>query len=346
MTIDRDILLNTLQKCLPGVESGASTVDGADAFYFTNDTIYAQSSVIAVSVPFAPIGWNFGVKAVEFYNLIKRFSGSIDINLKDNKIIVKAGKAKATLAILDNFIEDELSGITGWLNLPSNFNDALYNAFIPSNKTNFSGTYIVDNNMYSTDRIKLNHCILNGDYFDSIWINDTVAKTVIKFGDFTQYKNASGFIYFKNDDGLILRAKKLNAEQYPITQIKKYFSLIENLDNRLPFPDDLVDAVNRATPLSDTSNKMTVVELTFSDEGITVSASRTSGEYVETVGWSEPDLWDGEPVTIKIDANHLIYGIKHGSYFRIFEMERSGEKIKTMVIYSDNSEHIIMTVQE
>jgi hypothetical protein len=338
--INRAIFLSSLEKCLPGVDTGNISIEGADTFHFHKNTITTANNLITVNAPFAfPEPIDIFVKALDFYNLIKRLSAvEIDLALKNDRIIVKAGKAKATLAPLT--IKQETFSIQdAWKPLSADFIPSFELCYIPLNKSQMAGIFVNSKGIYSTDRIKINYVPHTCKDMTTFWINDIVIKAIIKYKDFSSFQYSDGLVGFRTDDGLEFIVKRLNDESYPIKIIENYMLIAEQAGDRLDVPDELSDAITRAIPMADIGT----ITLDILQDKIVVSSEKDTGIYEEEISYSG-GLQDA--VKIRVSCNHLLYGIKRGSHFKVLQMERGKDKFNTLIIYSDKGIHLINTLQE
>ena len=109
VTIDDLIewLSSVLTVAMPGIETGNSTLSGADAFIFHSGRIYSYNDLISVAVPIEQAGLveesiEGAVHADEFFKVISKFpSDEIEFEVAEKKWVLKNGKAKAELTLME-----------------------------------------------------------------------------------------------------------------------------------------------------------------------------------------------------------------------------------------------------
>ena len=86
ISIEKANLIAALKKVMPGVEKGATVIDGADQLLFTGASVSSYNGEIAVSAPCDTQNVSFSVKGADFYNLVSRMSDvMISLEIVDNK---------------------------------------------------------------------------------------------------------------------------------------------------------------------------------------------------------------------------------------------------------------------
>lgn len=337
MQVNKTALQAALEKCLPGLDKSS------DIFYIDTDVISTSNALINVNVPFDfDEDMKFAVKADDLYNLLKKFSmDEIDLSIKDNKIIVKNGKAKATLSILNQTMPSTWPTIlpVSYVNLPDNFMSMLERCYIPNNTTQMSGIYILEGKMCSTDLKKFNVCTLS-EPMPMMWLNDQTVKALLKQKAHTRYFLRAGVISFRTDDGSTLNSRGLNAENYPIKVVEQYVGLIENSDAvEVELPETLVDVIKRASPLAEKTVDGSFVSLEFTLDGVKI-VTETSGNSYEELCEFDCEL---EAPAIFLDYKHCLYGLSRGTKAKIITTTRSNNELTILVLTNEQSLHILAT---
>ena len=67
-------MVDAMRAVLPGVDKGASGIDGANLFLFKNDRLFTYNGVTSVSVPFPLGGMKFGVNATNFFAFVSKLN--------------------------------------------------------------------------------------------------------------------------------------------------------------------------------------------------------------------------------------------------------------------------------
>jgi hypothetical protein len=221
--------------------------------------------------------------------------------------------------------------------LPENFMDVLERCYIPSNTSQLSGIYIVDTLMASTDRAKMNLATLDSS-MPMLWLHDTTVKALLKVKDFTHYIVRNGVFALRSESATFM-LKVLNAENYPIKVIQQYDTTVSEAEvEEFELPEGLVDAIKRASPMSEKTEEGAFISLEFCEDGVIVSSSKTNGTYEETVEFDCAI----ETMPLLLDVRHLLYGLGRGSTAKLVKTERNGDVMQLFVIENIDSRHILV----
>ena len=95
MVVQKKALMESLKMAMPGIETGNSTLSGADAFIFHSGRIYSYNDLISVAVPIEQAGLveesiEGAVHADEFFKVISKFpSDEIEFEVAEKKWVLK-----------------------------------------------------------------------------------------------------------------------------------------------------------------------------------------------------------------------------------------------------------------
>lgn len=327
MKLNRLKLINDLKRVLPGVESGNSILDGADTISFTENSILSYNDSIAVSVP-TSTGIIGSVKSKEFFNLLQKLKDDeITAVVKKNKLIIKCGKVKADLKLvestitkyLDNLGLDELK----WKKVKKGFIDSLKLCRLSGSTSPYRGIYVNDDVMMSTDEIRVAVAHLEGEY-TPFWIDDCCVNELLKVDvSMTEISVVEGWVHFKEDNGAIFSCKTNNVNKYPfdaLYSIKQEKAVEKKGDAKGTLPKTFKEVVDRVSVLSEDLQGFSVVELKFTTDNIVLSCNRDAGSIKETITWDEP-LKLKEEVTTSADAGFLIEASSKSMDFYVTKYE-------------------------
>jgi hypothetical protein len=345
MEVKRKVLQEALQRCMPGVETGKTLLEGADTFIFSGGKIYSYNDSISVAVP-SPVDLTGAVKAKDLYDLISKLKGE-EIKLVDsgeNSWKIKAGGATVELVLLESSLMEKIKGLVvdskGWKELPTRFMEGLSLCRFSGNHSQLSGVYVEDSAMVATDEIRINWFDLDKE-IDSFWLSDSTTAELLKIPGMTEYLVSDTWVHFKTEDGTIFSCRKLHHAQYPYKKLRgiidNYAKTKEDISHQLP--SGLVEAVDRAATFSMEIQDHPTVRLTFKKEYLEVYAQRSTGKYQEKVLWDEPITEDFEPVVLYVDFSMIAYGLKRSKTFYI------REKTKRIVFQGANMIHILSTFE-
>ena len=107
MKINKELLLDALKKCMPGIDLSDKMTVGSDCFYFKNGYVYSLNNTCSVAVNLGDDlkELNGNVKADEFHKIISKLSGNIILDVDGTNWNIKCGKAKITIALLTKTID-------------------------------------------------------------------------------------------------------------------------------------------------------------------------------------------------------------------------------------------------
>jgi len=308
MIVNRKLLVDQLSMVLPATGTGP---EGSSRVVFENNALSAYNGHIAIEVPCSMKDIACSVNASELTTILRRFdTAECDISLTEDKFIIKAGKAKASLKLFpivhsSCLFLDRPTGIP----FPSDYHDALATCHIPGNKHLLAGAFFSGTSAVSTDGMRINHVTLSEDT-NKFWINDTAIKTILKYGNvFTQYAITDGHVWFRNDE-LVIAVNRLNDELYKIDKVKAYVETCKDVDT-VYIPEGLYAVVQRSAPFTETEQSLQPIQLSFLPTGIYVAVDTAHGAYEEMVEF-EDELPVAEE-TVRVDYAHLLYALKRSN---------------------------------
>lgn len=351
MTISRKVILEILKKAKPGIETGNAVLQGADAFVFHDGKVFTYNDSIAVSIPLNVEGLmgegvEGAVHADEFFKIISRFS-SDELNFvmsEDGNWIIKCGRAKATMTLMDFDFNERLRGIStdekAWVKLPDDFNEALGCCSMTANKTPMSGIYFNGNKVISTDGYRINVFNTNGD-FSPFWISDQSVNEIMKFSDFTSYQLQGNWIHFMTEKGTVFSVKTLGCDKFPKDKILTVMNVSQPNENDFSavFPKTLMEVIDRANAFSMDISQHSAIRLVLSKKNIEVSSERSSGNYVEKVAWDEELKDDIEPTTVYVDPTMMSFVLKRSLRFYILH----NNSVPRLIFVTEKSQHLMST---
>lgn len=358
MNISRKILLESLKKAMPGIESGNQTVQGADAFVFHDGKIFTYNDSIAVSIPLDIEGLiNEGIEgavhADEFFKIISKFSSDelSFVVTEDNSWLLKCGKAKVTMTLMNFNFKERLEGVSpdskSWKDIPEDFIDGIGTCKMLGNKTAMSGIYFNGNKVFSTDGFQINKYIFKDKAEVPVfWISDNSANELLKFTGIKKIQLQGNWVHFKTEDESIFSIKTLDAQKFPIDTIEKLMETGEPKDEDLKatFPEELFAAIDRADAFSMEISDHSAIRITLSSEKIEVSTERNSGKYVEKVAWGKGFKEKIEPIVMYVDPVMMSFVAKRSLKFYLSKITtKKGKIVPRLMFVSDNSQHLMTT---
>lgn len=357
MTISRKALIESLKMAMPAIETGKPTLQGADAFVFHDGKIFSYNDSIAVYAPLDTTGLvdedvEGAVHADEFFKVISKFSGD-EINFAvtgNNTWVLKCGKAKAEMTLMDFDFTSRLQGVTpdekAWIKLPDDFVSGIGACKMATNKTPLAGIYIRGDIIASTDGYQINKFQMKKADLPTVWISDSSANELLKINGLSDIQLQGTWAHFRSSDGTVFSIKTLQVDKFPY---EKLVSLLdagkpEDGDFHSTFPLELFEAIDRANSFAIDLSEHSAVRLVISSQHIEVSSERASGKYLEEVSWGQELKEAVEPMTVYVDATMMSFMSKRSLEFYLKKMKsKSGKIIPRLLFVSDSSCHLMTT---
>ena len=191
ISIEKANLIAALKKVMPGVEKGATVIDGADQLLFTGASVSSYNGEIAVSAPCDTQNVSFSVKGADFYNLVSRMSDvMISLEIVDNKVKLKAGRTKASMTLLDSskvleLVKDLNLASLEYKPLSEDFVDGVRICALAGNVEAIRGVAVGDcgdtSAIFETDTNRV--CINKlPEQMESFWVDDGTFNDALKVG--------------------------------------------------------------------------------------------------------------------------------------------------------------------
>lgn len=312
MNIEKNSTLAALKKALPGSASGTSIIDGADTFLFTGDFVHSYNDSVSVSAPCKLEGLTGAVKCNDLLRtLAKMPTPLIQLTQKDNKWELVAGRAKATISLVESATGTYLAGLKlaelQWLPLPANFTEGLRLTRIPRNKSPYRGICVNGAMMISTDQIQMNRFSLDAE-MTTFWIDETAVEDYLKFDPgATHYAISEAWLHLRMQDGSIFSCRRKEHGDYPFSALDAIIQnrTLKDGDPRNRLPADIGEVADRVASMA-TDNKGTLpIRLTIGKDTLTAYSERVTGSCEEEIPWETPFTADPK-LQVWVDSGYLV----------------------------------------
>ena len=319
ISIEKANLIAALKKVMPGVEKGATVIDGADQLLFTGASVSSYNGEIAVSAPCDMQGVSFSVKGVDFYNLVSRMSDvTLSLEVVDNKVKLKAGRTKASMSLLDStkvleLVKDLNLASLEYEKLSDEFIEGVRICALAGNVEPIRGVAVGKcgdtSAIYETDNTRV--CInVLPETMTPFWVDDGTFNDALKVGTPKEYSVSAAWLHLKYEDGTVFSAKRKDHSAYPFTELAGFLGSYKEAaplaNGRLP--SNISEAVSRVAILaSGSENKNArLVELTFNKDELGLYAVKQGGEASETIPWDTPMETDPQGIKVWVDTAFLL----------------------------------------
>ena len=320
ISLQKQEMLDAVEPVINAVDKVPTILECSDHLLFTGTAVSAYNGTIAITSPCDTQGLSFSVKGHDFYNFLSKASTvAVSVEVKDGALKFKSGRTQASLktAVMDkNYsrlifdgdippfkpIPDGFIAGVGMCTLAKNAAQELRGIAVGDDGTGRS--YVIE-----TDSNRI--CVYSLESsMDKFWIDGAALKTAFKVGTPTGYCIHNSWIIFEYDGGTRVAAKRKDHSSYPYADI---FKCITEATEALPLasgklPSTLLEAVSRLSILASRENSAVasdLIELTFSQECLTLFASKDSGEATETIPWEEPIRGEANSCKVWVDPAFL-----------------------------------------
>jgi len=288
MKINKNELKNALEIVKPGL-ANKEIIDQSTSFAFMNDCIVTYNDEISVSHPVKDLNIQGAVKAEELYKFLSKIkTEEIDIEVTENELNIKSGKASAGFALTQEIllpINEELSGISKFKNLPEKFIVQLKTASLSCSQdlTEPKLTCVHVNQegfIEASDNLRVSHFKTEKLPVKTFLIPYTSVNVVAKLEP-VKIAESNSWIHFKNTSGTTISCRKL-ADTFVDT--KPYLNISKGI--KIKFPKSLNEVLECAFAFQTKESKNSDYEyitLELTNNLITVSARNDTSWFSEPV---------------------------------------------------------------
>jgi len=327
MKINRQELLDTLSLIKPGLANN-EMVEQATHFIFEAGEIYTYNDQITISHQLETGLDGIAIAANAFYRLLEKLKEpELDCVIKDNQLVIKSGKTKASIAIEKEIKIPVIDLPEDWIELPSNFNQAIkFSLFSISNdmtRPALTCLNISKDAVLSCDNYRVTEYKLDSKIKKKFFLAGSSARVLIRYNP-VEYAIDKSWIHFTNEAGTIFSCRTMQVD-YP--DVSPLFS-VEG--EKVALPKDLIDTIDRTGVFVSTEfDHDKFIELDFQKNKLICKSKGTAGCVEESIKIK----WDWEPVVLKIHPDHFMDILKHLHTVIVGE--------KSFLFSGDNFKHAI-----
>lgn len=348
MEINTKELLENIVKIMPGIDKGNSLIEGADTVVFNMSQIHSFNDSLSVTVQYHT-GLDGAIKANELFKLLKKIkTETIEISQEEDHFLIKAGKTKAKLKLINTDIIDRIKQIVQipYTDLPNNFMEALDSIFISDNAGQYGGIILHKNIMLTTDVVRLNFYRLSSEIED-MWIPQKnileILKTKMNLKKYVISEKENRWIHFQTENNVIISSVLQDFTLFPIDDVLGAKVQCENAELILKgeFPSDFPEIIDRCSVLSDITESLNknYITLIMSSDKLKVLGQRDYGEIEEEIDWVSEVK---EPIKCSYIVDFLIKACKKDRNFTL----RNFNESNVLLFRTDNYTKIISGMVE
>lgn len=246
MKIKKQDLQTALEIVKPGL-AGKEIIEQSTSFAFMDGMVVTYNDEISVSHPVPGLDLRGAVRSEELYQFLNKVSkDEIELDITENEVILKAGRAKAGLRLQQEIVLplDEISDGGDWIPLPEDFLAAL--AFVRDSCSqdhsrpvltciHVNGQTVEGSDGYQIMKYNLSEPL----DVQGILIPAASSKELAKVKP-THLSLGDGWIHFKNQADTMFSCRVLE-EQYPNTEPH-----MQVKGTKITFPKRMTEILERA----------------------------------------------------------------------------------------------------
>lgn len=306
MIINKTELKQALEIVKPGL-SNKDIIEQATSFAFIEGNVVTFNNEISICHPVGGLELSGAIKAEELYNLLSKLKDDeINIDVKDNEILLTSGKSKAGMVVQAEvkLPLEEIGKIENWLTLPSDFLKHLKFTIASCSKDMSRPTltcvHINDEIIESSDGFRITRCTLEEMVpVPKFLLPASSAIQVVKLQP-TEIASGNGWVHFKTEQGTVISCRTMEGE-FPST----ITDWLKTEGTTLTLPQTTSEVVEKSLVFSKRESVL--------DEkvDITIANRRLKIRSESETGWFEEELniqYKGEPIIFSITPG-LLKGI-------------------------------------
>jgi len=297
MEIKKDKLLKALETVRPGLAS-KEMIEQSTSFCFLEGKVTTFNDEISISTPLTDFELTGAVNAEELYSFVKKSkTEDIKIELSDNEILLKSGRAKAGLTLQNEIVLplEEIGKIKKWKKLPDDFSGGLSFAMGAAghdfSEPVLTCVHVNKAELISSDRFRIVVFTLENEVpVKPFLIPATTCSKLIKLMP-VEIAEGEGWIHFKDALGSIISCR-IFEDSFP--DVSKH---IKVKGNEITFPKSIIGIIDRADIFSKRDTALDEsIEVRLHKNKIEIKSESNSGWFKE----SAKTNYKGEEVSFKV----------------------------------------------
>ncbi len=308
--VEKRTLVEALRRVSLAVTEKAGSYR-PDSIQSDGEFLYAFNEVIGtkVNAPWLK-GARFSVHGPTLVRAVNAMeSDQIEIQIAGTELVVKGGKTKAKLKILDDLTKERYENIypfdPDWTDFPNVSVVAKPVTFRSTFK--FSGTFFSGEALYVAEPRFAIRVLIDAQMND-LWLSYPHMQAVQSFGDVEALIVRSSWAHFKKDADVI-SVRRLIETNYPAKPIKGLFVRDHDLGISSEITPALLTAIKKAIPFASNTddNPMEAVVTLYSDK-IVIAAEAKGADFEEII---EQPCTVIEPETVRLSLVALSRALRY-----------------------------------
>lgn len=254
MEIERQIILNALEKVMPGLAT-SEDIAQSSSFIFMNGNVFAYNDEIAVSYKI-DLDIEGAIPSNELFSLLKKIKGNyfddndmIDIKTTKNELLISTKRSKSgillekEILLPTDLLNDDYFDDDDFYSLPDKFLSGIKIALTcvakESDSIILSNVHMKNKYIESCDNIRMVRYDLGEDSQEDFLIPATACQHLLKY-KVTEYAKKEGWLHFSDGEGFMFSCRTIEDEYPDLSPFLK----VKGDDLKLP--GELVEMMDRA----------------------------------------------------------------------------------------------------
>lgn len=296
MKIQKAELLQALEIVRPGL-SNNEMIEQSTSFAFIEDRVVTYNDSLSIAHPIKSMKLNGAIRAQELYEFLKRTDNAeIDLEIKENELLLKSGRAKAGLTLQQTItlpLED-LNEEKDWHNITEDLIADI--DFVKDSTSNdmsrrvLTCVHIKQNVIEASDGFQIMRLTNEVWPLDETLIPSEVIGEIKKIEP-TEVAKTDGWLHFRNAEDTVLSTRIL-SDSYPETA-----GLFEVEGETITFSKDMPKILERAMVFTKQDHQL--------DEELLI---KLKGNKLLVEGKNEYG-WSKEQTTVKYSGKQAQFAI-------------------------------------
>lgn len=299
MNINKAELQKALEIVKPGL-ANKEMIEHSTSFAFINGKVVTYNDEISLSHPVEGLEIAGAIQAEELYKFLTKLKkDEIEITIKDNQILLKAGPRSQAGLTLHQDIKlplEEIGDVGKWKTLPEDFirqvSFAVGSCSRDMSKPVLTCVHVTKEGIIeSSDGFRITRCELGEKIPVKTFLLPATSATQLDKLNPTKIAEGEGWIHFKTDEGTVMSCRIFEDDFPDITP----FMEVEGVE--ITFPKTIVEVLDRVSVFSKRDY--------FLDEHITITLedNRLKISAKSLTGWSNEELnlkYSDDPISFDI----------------------------------------------
>jgi DNA polymerase III sliding clamp (beta) subunit (PCNA family) len=286
LKLEKNVLIKTLQKVLPTV-SDSRMIPIYQCFCFKDNKVSSYDGRAGTTTTCNLEDADFAIEASRFYKIVQAMKGELELQISDEKLIIKSGTNKTTLNVFPtrafpNIIPAELETYCEAENFAAGLKALQFCICMNPMKQALLGVSACMDHLYSSDGNRIARFKLSKPAVKPITFPSKAVEHIVKLGQPDRIFHANNIVGAFWKETKTVYATQTLAYSFPVNTVEDMIASMRG-DFAL-FPEDMASAVSRVKLLA--SSDETDIIVGYNGQVLVISATTAEvGEAVEVLPW-------------------------------------------------------------